>query len=173
MEDSTGKKPFSLEVHWNSRLAMLSDSSWQKSLTQKERGQLKMLADKMGSQTREVIAYAVKNWSQFAEKSAGQCGLVTYPTQPHIGFLLAHHHVAMNMMHSAAMHEKKKAEAKAVAELETQEPKPVPKPKEVPMTPEEKAKACKEFLEWQENIDKQVPSQKQLPLGEGYADVVL
>ena len=170
MNKGVGGK-LSLEALWYERLSVIYPGEFQKPLTQKERGQLKMLANKVGPQTREVIVYAVNDWSKFADKAASQAGLATWPTRPHIGFLLAHHHVAMNMMLSAAAREKKKAEAKATAEMEALKPKPVPKPEEIPMTPEEKAAAYKEFLEQMALLEeKQASGKKQSPWEEEHAD---
>lgn len=95
------QKPFSLELLWQSRLLALGEGKWQKALTQKERGQLKMLANVLGPLTNEVIGWAVANWWKFASKAQTEAGLPCFPGQPHIGFLLAHCAVAVNQMQAS------------------------------------------------------------------------
>src|SRR4051794_17730095 len=98
MENSTGMKPFSLEIHWNWRLSLLSGGKPQRPLTPKERAQLKHLANRLGAYTREVITFALDNWTKFTAKAELQAGLSSSPEEPHVGFLIAHYHVAVNMM---------------------------------------------------------------------------
>jgi hypothetical protein len=69
---------------------------YQKPLTMKERGQLKYLHQCLGPVTRDVIEYAITQWAQFTYKAA--FGVSSYPFQPHVGFLLAHHEVAVNLL---------------------------------------------------------------------------
>jgi hypothetical protein len=102
-------------------LAQKYKGEYQKPLTQKERGQLKMLANKIGAQTAEVIEFAIKNWTNFGYKASVEAGFGDYPSRPHIGFLLAHHHAAINLMHSIA------AKPKPVV--------PLPPPSDVPKEP--------------------------------------
>ena len=98
-----GEKPtFSLEAHWKSCMAPISAGKHQRPLTQKERGELKMLADKVGPQTKDLMAFVVNNWAKFAFKAMHSAGLSTLPDNPHIGFLLAYHHVGMNLLHTIA-----------------------------------------------------------------------
>jgi hypothetical protein len=51
-----------------------------------------------GAYTREVITFALDNWTNFASKAQGNAGLLSYPAEPHVGFLLAHLATAVNMM---------------------------------------------------------------------------
>jgi hypothetical protein len=93
---------FSLGDQW---ISMLERHSWQtcvKPLIAKERGQLKMLANGLGPRTREVMAFAIEHWNRFAMTAASYAGLATYPERPHIGFLLAHYDVAVNILQSDA-----------------------------------------------------------------------
>jgi hypothetical protein len=118
------KKPFSLGVRWHSRLSLLSGREWQKPLTQKERGQLKLLANALGPLTHEVIDWALENWLKFARRAESAAGLTTFPTEPHIGFLLAHCGVAVNMMQSVAeakMKNKEDEEWRKEWEVESQQ----------------------------------------------------
>ncbi|MDT8071044.1 MAG: hypothetical protein ROO76_23045 [Terriglobia bacterium] len=86
----------SLVSFWQSRIASVG-GGFQKQLTGRDRGQLKMLADKVGAQTKDVIQYAVNNWWKFATKASAMSGVGSFPTAPHIGFLLKHHAVAVNL----------------------------------------------------------------------------
>ena len=97
MNGANTPKKTKLEMHWNESLAKVSPG-YQKALTNKERGQLKMLADQVGAQTSELIEFAIKRWVKFASHAYHQAGLHNYPSSPHIGFLLEHHGVAMNML---------------------------------------------------------------------------
>lgn len=70
---------------------------YQKPLTGKEAGQLKQLEAYLGTKTQQVIMHALEHWSKFASKAG--CGAGgSWPTLPHIGFLLKHHAGVMNMM---------------------------------------------------------------------------
>ena len=90
MKDITLKS--SLESHWKKKCSLAMDGIYQKPLTGKERGQLKMLAKYLGGneQAKEVISYAVEHWWKFAvaASAAADTGM---PTEPHIGYLLKHH----------------------------------------------------------------------------------
>lgn len=86
----------SLSAYWKSRCALISQT-YQKPLTQKEQGQLKMLQGYLGEQTRPVIDYVVEHWYKFATRAATAAGC-SCPSEPHIGFLLKHHAVAINLL---------------------------------------------------------------------------
>jgi len=107
------KSPFGLEAHWNFRLLFLKDGKYQHDLTQRQRGQLKELANKLGAQTKDVIDFAVSNWWKFARTASAKAGTSTWPTDPHVGFLLKHHAVAAQELRSIA---------------ETPKPPPLPPP---------------------------------------------
>src|SRR5664279_5711935 len=96
------RKPFKLEVHWNTALSRLDEEKYQKPMTQEDRGKLKLLANYLGPQVYEVIDWAVKNWQEFALDAKYDKGLPCYPQQPHIGFLLKYHDVAVNLMQPTA-----------------------------------------------------------------------
>ena len=90
----------SLGEFWSARRGDVVKGAYQKPVTQKEHGQLKYLERCLGPRTRPVIAYAVQNWWKFAAKAQAVAGLSTFPTEPHIGFLLKHHGVAMALADS-------------------------------------------------------------------------
>lgn len=86
----------SLPAFWQKRRALIS-SGFQKHLTGKDIGQLKMLQSALGDQTRAVIDVVLGNWLKFASRAGAAAG-TPYPTEPSIGFLLLHHDVAADMM---------------------------------------------------------------------------
>lgn len=86
----------SLGAYWKSRVALITQA-YQKPLTHKEQGQLKMLHGYLGEQTRPVIDYAVEHWWKFATRAATAAGCAC-PSDPHIGFLLKHHAVAVHLL---------------------------------------------------------------------------
>jgi len=87
----------SLGGFWKSRMKLIGHEGYQKNLTGQELGQLKHLSKALGDQTKAVIDYAICNWSKFASL-AGIAAGVQPPDEPHIGFLLKHHDVAMNLL---------------------------------------------------------------------------
>ena len=101
-ERQHAKRPFSLGIRWQEHVARVSGGMWQKHLTQQECGQLKMLANTLGSRTNEVIVWAVENWINFARQAQSEAGLSAFPYEPRIGFLLMHCDVAVNRMHTIA-----------------------------------------------------------------------
>lgn len=106
----------SLGAYWKSRCALVQGTH-QHMLTAKENAQLKQLSKYLGAQTRPVIDYAVNNWWKFASE-AGALGGVQAPGAPHIGFLLAHYHVAVNLL----------AGGVSVSPVPTEMPVSVPQP---------------------------------------------
>jgi hypothetical protein len=84
-------KSFSLGAFWSQIVSQASQFNLEVNLTSKQRGQLKMLADKLGSDTREVILFAVHEWKTFAQRAQLDGGLSCFPYEPNIGFLLAHY----------------------------------------------------------------------------------
>lgn len=86
----------SLGAYWKSRCALVSDT-YQKPLTHKEQGQLKLLQGYLGERTRPVIAFAVEHWWKFATRAATAAGCAC-PSEPHIGFLLKHHAMAVHLL---------------------------------------------------------------------------
>ena len=82
-------------------------------LTPKQFGQLKRLRTLFGSVTCPLISRTIDNWSRFAVQTKWSAGLPSAPATPHIGFLLAHCDVAVNLMHQIA----KNANPKDVGDL--------------------------------------------------------
>lgn len=74
----------------------ISPGHYVKPLTDKERGQLKYLQKCLGGEAADVAEYALKNWYRFALRAGAEAG-VTFPEEPHIGFFVKHHAVAVNM----------------------------------------------------------------------------
>jgi len=87
----------SLAAYWMHLLATVSPTGYQKPVTQKEAGQLKQLSTYLGEQVRPVMAYAVEHWWKFASRAGAEAG-IPFPASPHIGFLLKHHAVAVNLL---------------------------------------------------------------------------
>jgi hypothetical protein len=95
----TSTKPaFALEEYWYSRMAVISGGKDHKLFTQKERGQLKMLANALGADVRDVIDFAINRWQKFGQKARLVAGLPQYPTVANVGFLLKYHDVAREML---------------------------------------------------------------------------
>ena len=92
----------SLGAYWKSRCALV-EKGYQKPLTGKEAGQLKLLSNYLGDQTRPVIAYAVEHWWKFASRAGAAAG-TSFPADPNIGFLLKHHAVAVNLLTPEGTH---------------------------------------------------------------------
>jgi hypothetical protein len=85
-----------LAILWQSRMKM-SLGGGQKPLTPREFGQLKLLRIRLGDVTSEVVDWAMNNWGPFATKATADAGTGSWPAHPHIGFLLAHHAVALEL----------------------------------------------------------------------------
>lgn len=98
---STGKETFSLGDRWQSRLKEVYPQDWPKPLTNRERGQLKNLANVLGPATNEVIEWTIGNWSKFASSVSTGVSL-SYPSNPQVGFLLVHCAHAVNFMRRQA-----------------------------------------------------------------------
>ena len=130
-----------LAALWRSRIKTIS-AGVERPLTPKEFGQLKLLKQCLGSATRDVLDWALNNWSQFANKAACEAG--SCPTTPHIGFLLKHYVVAAKQLQSIADHKKQKEELMAKYDINKHvesvaDPKPVSKiPIKVKFTAEQK-----------------------------------
>lgn len=90
-------KASTLAIHWQYHVAFLMESS-PAPLSQKEAGQLKLIYRKVGPYAKQVVDYAINNWAKFTCQARLNKGLATSPEAPHIGFLLVHCDVAMNMM---------------------------------------------------------------------------
>jgi hypothetical protein len=90
----------SLQAFWKARMTTIH-GGYQKPLTGKQCGQLKMLSKYLGDQTKPVIDYALNHWWKFATQAAAAAG-TSCPADPDIGFLLKHHAVAVNLLVPAA-----------------------------------------------------------------------
>ncbi|OXJ21304.1 helix-turn-helix domain-containing protein [Burkholderia sp. AU6039] len=90
-----------LVVRWKQHMAETT-GEFQGELTQKEKGQLKQFGQKMGDKALVALDYAIANWAEFAVKTKKAAGLLTIPTKPHTGFLLAHVDVLAQMMYKPA-----------------------------------------------------------------------
>jgi hypothetical protein len=101
-----------LAMHWQSRVKQ-EFPSVETSLTARHFGQLKLLRRGLGSLTAEVIDWTVNNWWQFSHDAMWKAGLSSRSPTPHIGFLLKHYDVAVNLMYSIA----KGTTAKSAADI--------------------------------------------------------
>lgn len=101
LKNHQGSATGSLGAFWKSRMKLIANGKYQKDLTSQENGQLKMLSKYLGNDTRPVIDYAINHWMKFASE-AGVIAGVSPPVEPHIGFLLKHHAVAVNLLRPVA-----------------------------------------------------------------------
>lgn len=69
-----------------------------KALTGKESGQLKHLLKGAGPQAIPVIDYAWGYWDKFCSKAKSAKDLDHAPSQPHIGFLVAHYELILQLI---------------------------------------------------------------------------
>jgi len=95
----------SLPSVWKSRCALVKEG-FQKALTAKETGQLKLLSKKLGDAgiaVRPVLTYAIEHWWQFASTAGFRAGHGSWPEEPHTGYLLAHHHVAVELLEKSLL----------------------------------------------------------------------
>lgn len=88
-----------LSSFWQSRCAVIF-GGYQKAHTAKEKAQLKQLQVQLGDQAKPVIDYVLNHWNAFTTR-AGIAAGCSYPADPHIGFLLKHHAVAVNLLQPA------------------------------------------------------------------------
>lgn len=86
-----------LGAYWKGLVAEVTGEH-QHALTAKERGQLGHLSKYLGAETRQVMAYAVNSWWKFASEAGASAG-TGFPGSPHLGFLLAHYQVALDLLH--------------------------------------------------------------------------
>jgi hypothetical protein len=124
LDERTHAKP-SLPAYWQSRITAVQ-SGYQKPLTGKDAGQLKQLHTYLGEQTQEVIDYAIDNWWTFAVRAGAEAG-VPWPTSPHIGFLLKHHAVAVNLMRPITKATAAASTEPVYAEVELEVPEHTPR----------------------------------------------
>lgn len=74
--------------------------------TDKEFGQLKSLRKALGDLAPDVIEWMVNqvNWWHYCQQVRVDSGLRHAPPNPHVGFLRAHHGIALKHMHSRLRH---------------------------------------------------------------------
>lgn len=48
-----------------------------------------------------VLQYVICHWAKYCFEAKCSAGLSTCPDKPHVGFLLAHHYVAVNLMNDS------------------------------------------------------------------------
>lgn len=94
-QTSEGQSVPVLAALWQSRMETLFGVK--KPLTPKEFGQLKLLRKRLGDVTSKAIDLALNNWGSFATKAAVETGTGLWPVHPHIGFLLTHYAVALEL----------------------------------------------------------------------------
>jgi len=71
---------------------------FQKALTGKDKGQLKLLQKALGEKTGPALEFAVTHWGRFAFEAGQAKGLKHTPDDPVIGFVLQYHDVLVRLM---------------------------------------------------------------------------
>lgn len=97
LQEGSKKNVATLVGLWKKHLAHDTDG-FQKELTKKEVGQLRDFRNKVGVDAGAVLEFALLHWSKFGWEVKMAKGLSKYPTQPQVGFVLAHHDVLMQMV---------------------------------------------------------------------------
>lgn len=95
-----------LAILWQSHYEKAFPHAETTSLTSKQFGQLKLLQKGLGCITAEVIAWTINNWWTFSLQAMFAAGLPSRPSKPHVGFLLRHYGVAVNLRYEAAKNAK-------------------------------------------------------------------
>lgn len=93
--------PFLAQM-WQANMARMSGGVEQKPLTPRQFGQLKLLRNGLEDITWDVMQWVLENWTRFSQEAKRAAGLPCAPANPHIGFLLAHYDVAINLMYKIA-----------------------------------------------------------------------
>lgn len=130
LEKHTGRAHNSLGGFWQSRLSLVSEGTL-KPLGMKELGQLKKLANALGEDVREVLGYTIEHWDKFAGKAAAQAG-TSFPTVPHLGFLLSHYNVAVDLWKNSLKSSGKPVEKPMQSIAKPSTPVPSSKPTDGP-----------------------------------------
>jgi hypothetical protein len=86
---------------WRNRIEIIYGEP-SPALTLKQFGQLKQLREKLQECTWYVVYGAIGIWPQFSQEAQASAGLLSSPNKPHIGFLLTHYDVAVNLLRSLA-----------------------------------------------------------------------
>jgi hypothetical protein len=90
----------SIQMVWKQRMAREFGKTVNGELmgiTKRQAGQLKMFAAKIGPQANDVLTYAIKYWSKFANEAKNQKGAVNLPTTPTMDYLLKYWDVALEL----------------------------------------------------------------------------
>ena len=114
---SSEHRPVSLAILWRSRMKTIFGVVAMP-ISNKNLGQLGKLNKRLGDATTGVIEWALNNWAAFAGKAAKEAGIQSFPSRPHIGFLLKHCAVAVKEINAIAEHEKQTQELKVKYEAE-------------------------------------------------------
>ena len=93
--------PFLAQM-WQANMARMSGVVEQKPLTPRQFGQLKLLRNGLEDITWDVMQWVLENWTRFSQEAKRCAGLPCAPSNPHIGFLLAHCNVAVSLMYDIA-----------------------------------------------------------------------
>ena len=101
MQKIKSSVPF-LAHMWRAYMAGVSGVYQQKPLTPQQFGQLKLLRDALEDITWDVMQWVLENWTLFSQEAKGCAGLPCAPANPHIGFLLAHCQLAVNLVYNIA-----------------------------------------------------------------------
>lgn len=98
---------------WKIEVGILSKGSFIKNLTNKEKGQLKIVYKQVPDKAVELVKYAIRNWYKFVAEVQAQKG-VQGGLSPTTGFFCKHFEIAMQLIALPAT-EKVVSEPKAVA----------------------------------------------------------
>lgn len=115
-----------LVILWKRRMATVY-GGFQKEFTGKELGQMKQFAAATGDRAPQALDWAIQNWSKFAFEAKEKKGLKSAPVEPVVGFLLAHHDVALQLIAKPTK-----------PNVQSQEPNPPTVPPAAQVAPESK-----------------------------------
>jgi hypothetical protein len=94
---SPQQKTLSLVLYWKTLLENKYNTIAEE-VTAKERGLLKLLNDKLGENTRAVMAYAVNDWAGLCFEVKVDKAIVNVPERPEIWFLINHYDTVMQLI---------------------------------------------------------------------------
>lgn len=122
----------SLSMLWKKRMALLYPGEFVPDLTGKEQGQLGHLLRSIGNRTPDTVDWAMQNWGLFTNEVllAGDAKGIQ-PAKPDVGYLLAHHALATNLMGVATT----PVVDKPVPVVDTAPPASIPLIEKLPDTP--------------------------------------
>lgn len=90
--------PTEVSLRWKERAG--EATGYCKEFTGKDKGNFKQLFKALGAQSNKVVDYVWDNWSKFCSKVQAVKGLEVAPTQPNLGFFVAYHDVAVQLIAS-------------------------------------------------------------------------